>query len=369
VFFTGWAPDGKNILFASDRTGTFDSYVIQVAGGKPLGEPKLVKSDIGNINPKGFTQKGSFYYSTSKGGVNIYTADLDPETGKILAPPRKAIKRFEGSNNYPYYSPNGKFLAYISVRNSHRIICIRNLETGEDREFYLNQFNVKAARHFRWSPDCSSILAMGMNNMGRPGILRLNIQTGNITPVIPWENWKSKNTISGELSPDGKTVFNVDFNTTDDWSINNLSQIMVRDLDTGVEDELYRFDNYINISLSPDGKWLASSHPSSLKVMPAAGGEVRELYRFEGEYNNERPITWTADGKYILFSKKESGHEGWELCRIPAEGGELQTLGLETEKSFMNLSSHPGGQKIAFSTSDQTTAEFWEMKNFLPVAE
>ncbi|RLD88448.1 MAG: hypothetical protein DRJ29_17310, partial [Bacteroidetes bacterium] len=42
-YVLGWVPDGKDILFASDRTGTFDAYVIQVAGGKPLGEPKLIK--------------------------------------------------------------------------------------------------------------------------------------------------------------------------------------------------------------------------------------------------------------------------------------------------------------------------------------
>ncbi len=368
-YVLGWVPDGKDILFASDRTGTFDAYVIQVAGGKPLGEPKLIKSDIGDLTPWGFTQKGSFFYSTSKRGNNIYTADLNPETSKILASPKKAIKRFEGSNGFPYYSSDGKYLAYISVRNRQGIICIRNLETGEDREISLSQFDINRARSFRWSPDCSSILASGRDNKSGYGIFRMNVQTGNVTPIIPWENWKSTFIHSSELSPDGKTVFYVDFNTTDDWSINNLSQIMVRDLDTGAENELYRFDNYINISLSPDGKWLASSHPSSLKVMPAAGGEVRELYRFEEEYNNERPITWSADGKYILFSKKEPGHEGWELCRIPADGGELQTLGLEVEKSFMNLSSHPSGQKIAFSTSDQTTAEFWEMKNFLPATK
>ena len=362
----GWAPDGKNILFASDRTGTFAAFVIQVAEGKPQGAPKLIKSDIGNLSPRGFTQKGSFYYSTSKEGNNVYTADLDPETGKILAPPKKAIKRFEGSNYFPYYSPDGKYLAYISVRNRQSIICIHNLETGEDREFYLNQYNINRARSFRWSPDCNSILAMGRDNKNRFGIFRINVQTGNITLVIPWESWKSTFIHSCEWSRDGKAVFYVAFNTTNDWSVNNLSQIMVRDLDTGTEKELYRFDNYINISLSPDGKWLASSHPLSLKVMPVAGGEPRELYRFKEEYKNERPITWSIDGKYILFSKKEPGQDRWDLCRIPAEGGEPQRLGLEMENGFMNLSAHLNGRNIAFSSTEQTNAEFWVMENFLP---
>ncbi|MCJ7581581.1 MAG: tetratricopeptide repeat protein, partial [Candidatus Aminicenantes bacterium] len=307
----GWAPDGKNILFASDRTGTFDAFVIQVEEGKPQGAPKLIKSDVGNLTPRGFTQKGSFYYNITRGGNDVYTADFDPETGKILAPPKKAIKRFEGSNHFPSYSPDGKYLAYISLRSRQGIICIHSLETGKEREFSLSQFNIDRLRDFRWSSDCSFIFAKGRDNNVRFGIVKISVKSGDITPVIPWESWKSTFIHSVELSRDGKTVYYLDFNTMNDWSSNKFSQIMVRDLDTGAAKELYRFGSYIDISLSPDGKWLASSHPLSLKVMPAAGGDPRELYRFEKEREKkmERPITWSTDGKYILFSRKKSGQD------------------------------------------------------------
>ncbi|MFC2161319.1 tetratricopeptide repeat protein [Acidobacteriota bacterium] len=365
-YVLGWAPDGKNILFASDRTGTFDAFVIQVANGKPQSVPKVIKSDIGILTPRGFTQKGSFYYSTRKGGNNVYTADLGPEKDHSLSLPKKVIKRFEGSNFFPYYSPDGKYIAYLSIRNRRRIICIHNLETGVDREFSLTPFNIQGGRGFRWFPDGSSILARGIDTKGKHGIFRMNVHTGNITPIIPWENWRSTFIHSVELSRDGKTVFYVDFDTTNDWSYNNLSQIMVRDLDTGTEQELYRVNNYTNISLSPDGKWLASSHPKFLKVMPATGGETKDLYKFKEESNRERPITWSSDGKFILFSMKKSGQDGWELCRISAEGGDPLKLGLEMEDGFMNLSAHPDGRHIVFSTSEQANAEYWVMENFLP---
>jgi Tol biopolymer transport system component len=48
-FVLGWAPDGKRILFASDRTGVLSAWVIAVADGRPQGAPELVKSDIGRI--------------------------------------------------------------------------------------------------------------------------------------------------------------------------------------------------------------------------------------------------------------------------------------------------------------------------------
>ena len=44
-----WAPDGKRILFVSDRTGSLGAWLIEVADGKPRGAPELVKPDIGPI--------------------------------------------------------------------------------------------------------------------------------------------------------------------------------------------------------------------------------------------------------------------------------------------------------------------------------
>jgi Tol biopolymer transport system component len=158
----------------------------------------------------------------------------------------------------------------------------------------------------------------------------------------------------------------VDFDNSNGWSVNNPSKIIKRDIETGVEQNLYQFDTYINMSLSPDGKWLVTSHPKSLKVMPVFGGDPRELYTFKEEYNLGRPVTWSADGKYILFSDKEPGQDGWELCRIPAEGGESRKLGLEIKKGFDNLSVHPNNRTIAYSSNEQKDAEFWVMENFLP---
>ena len=187
----GWAPDGKNIIFASDRNGTFSLWNLQIAEGNPQGNPELVKSSMGTIEPLGFTRKGSFYYGYSKKSNNIYTAELDPETGEILAQPKKTITRFEGYNQTPNYSPDGKYLAYISRRFPLTIIpdytisklggnvlCIKSLETGKEREFFPN---LSKFCYPRWSPDGSSVIVMDMNKSGSH---QIDIQTGNVTPVL-----------------------------------------------------------------------------------------------------------------------------------------------------------------------------------------
>jgi hypothetical protein len=64
--------------------------------------------------------------------------------------------------------------------------AIRLYKKAEDKEFNLEGHNIKGARNFRWSSDCSSILVKGIDNKNRYGIFRINVQTGNFTPVIPW---------------------------------------------------------------------------------------------------------------------------------------------------------------------------------------
>jgi Tol biopolymer transport system component len=84
--------------------------------------------------------------------------------------------------------------------------------------------------------------------------------------------------------------------------------------------------------------------------------------------------TWIAGGRYILFTRVtydlEAGGETWEIVRVPVEGGEIQSLGLEMTE-FRHFSAHPDGQHIVFhSTGSQMRGpEVWVMENFLPKNE
>ena len=378
----GWAPDGENIIFASDRNGTFSFWIIQVAEGKPKGTPKLIKSGMEPIEPLGFTRKGSFYYGIPQKNNNIYIAELDSETGEILAPPKRMITRFEGYNQTPDYSPDGKYLAYISrrfpltifpdytiARVGGNVLCIRSLKTGQEREIFPDLDRLSFPR---WSPDGHSVIVMDLNQNNKSGgYYQIDTQTANVTPVLQIDD--NIGLRAHERSRDGKTIFYVRHDKKA-----NIYQILVRDLASDTEKEIYRSEDPIKISLSPDGQWLAllanffmSDKKPCLNVIPSAGGEPRELCRFEEGIDFIQagaPITWTADGKYILFAMKlpKKDDAKGELYRIPAEGGELERLGLEMNGWLINLSAHPDGQHIAFSSSEQSIAEIWVMENFLP---
>ncbi|MBL8293634.1 MAG: PD40 domain-containing protein [Bryobacterales bacterium] len=110
----GWTPDGKYILFRSNRSGSMSIWLLPMSGNKPGGEPRQLKSNVGNIQPLGFDRNGSFYYRESTGaGREVYVAELDSQTGKMVAT-KLASTRHLGEKGVAAFSSDGKALVYQS---------------------------------------------------------------------------------------------------------------------------------------------------------------------------------------------------------------------------------------------------------------
>ena len=367
-YFLGWAPDGKNILFASERTGTMDAWIIQVADGRPQEAPSLLRKNIGKIGPMGITQEGAFYYGTPGLMYDVYTTTLDPESGRIITPPEKEALPYEGFNMSPDWSPDGKYFVYISLRSGpeRNVVSVFSADDGTVRELpYELNFGYP-----RWTPDGRSILVKATVGYGG-GIYRIDAQTGEVIPLIEKEGEEYIH--SPILSHDGKSLFYIR-----EYDPEELYQILVGDLETGEEVELYRtppFDNS-TIALSPDGQSLAiamrvEEQVKVVTVMPSAGGEQREVHRFEQGGRWYVEIDWSPDGRYIYFSKGPDPDLKWELWRVPSVGGAAQNLGLIMQE-FQFLSVHPDGRRVTFASRPPQGAfqnAIWVMENFLPPLE
>jgi Tol biopolymer transport system component len=365
----GWLPDGKGILFASDRTGSLDMWFLPVSKGKAQGPPELVKSGVEQTIPMGFTQNGSFYYAQGYTMLDVYVATMDPQSGRILAPPQKAIKHFEGANSWPAYSRDGRYLAYITTRRRSfqaavfpDILCVHSLETGKEREF---RTKFKRLAGTRWSPDGQWLYVAAWDDQGM-GIYRVDAQGGEFTPIV--RTVPPAVLRRHEVSPDGNALV---YERRDDPKA--PYQILSRNLTTGEEKQIYAGDQAV-FSISPDGRWLALINVDKkkvLQVMPIGGGKPKELLRFEEDKAYWPSVEWTADGKYILFEKQPptKDKQQFALWRIPAEGGEPQELGL-VMVGFQDLSAHPDGQHLAFDSPGFTRKlpAIWVMDNFLPPA-
>jgi Tol biopolymer transport system component len=358
-----WTPDGKGVIFVSDRSGTFDAWLIQVVDGKPVGGLQLVKREVGAMHPMGFTREGSLYYGLRAHQSDVYIATIDPATGELLAPPKTAIQQFEGFNLAPAWSPDGKSLAYISLRPSPRgsrrrpVLVIRSEETGEERELHPELRLRFRQPSLRWSPDGRSILCK--NSL-------IDAQTGDVTPIVQIDPAGNVRQIDDSAwSRDGKAIFYL--RVLEDWS----TSIVMHNLETGKEEELCKgVRNAAGLAISPDGRQIAfaSADGQSLMVIPTAGGEPRELLRLQGPeaFRLGRSFESTADGGHILFRKINQSSWLRELCRIPAEGGEPQKF-MEVDGVAKHISAHPDGRRIALTYGQkEKSAEVWAMENFLP---
>jgi len=359
----GWTPDGKGLLFASNRTGSVGAWIIQVTDGQPLEQPKLVKRDIGLIRSIGVTKKGSLFYGHYTGIRNVYLADLDPTTNKVIAEPAPLSQQFVVANFAPDWSPDGKSLAYRCERISgfggprSRIISIRSLDTGKEREL------LPAMRGFyliKWSPDGQSFLLVGYDNKNRFGLHIVDAQTGNITTTVLNGYW-------GSWSGDGKAIFYA----KNDASTKSRT-LVVRDLESGEDKVLFQGLVGLSVAVSPDGEQIAFSGLSGeqyelaiLYVLSPKEGKPREIFRLKNP-EDFGSIAWSPDGRMLLFARRNFQVNKAEVWQIAVEGGQPQNIGLSTTDMISPISIHPDGRRIAFS-SGQRKAEVWVMENFLPV--
>jgi len=356
----GWAPDGKHILFSSERSGSADAWLIAVAGGKALGKPVFVKKDWGS-RPMGFTRTGSFFYAADNNVFSVQIAELDPDSGNMISPPQPAFRR--GNMESPDWSPDGRWLAAVDARKPMRAVIIRSMDTGEEREFRLGEWTIGGARSgLRWTPDGKAVV---VPESEYKNLIRIDVQTGQVTSLMPLPALVD---CSFDFSRDGNIVFYVR-----PVAPPNVNALVAHDLRSGKETVVIEKRALFAGVVSPDGQrlliatWEGESS-QVLLVMPAAGGEARELVRVGGE--KEVPFWgapwWTPDGRYVAFMKGFKGKtpNQWELWRVAAEGGEPQRIGLIPAR-FRDARLHPDGRRVAILDAE-VNFEVWVMENFLP---
>ena len=394
-----WTPDGRGLLFASDRDLPIGvgrrAWLLEIVAGRPQTDPELVKPEIGVVRGLGFGPDGSYYYCCGDLGVggwrsvnDLYLATLDPGTG-TLGPATKLVTRI-GFRTSIEWSPDGRYLAYAWwAWPQPSVLGIRSLETGEERRLQLTIRLSGTVFRPQWSRDGRSLLVVARDLRDHGGTYRIDARSGEVTLVIQdcceWGVW-----------PNDETVIFVKY-TSD--KVGELRSIVVKELDTGLEKELYQAASPVNLThlaLSPDGRLLAfvrsntEEAKTTLMVVPMAGGEPRTLVDLPPPIQDSfsRPIlalVWTPDSRHVIYAPTTVGAEPDErlvspfdaaeklmLWRVPAEGGEPEEFGELSVGIPYGLSIHPDGLQIAIAAGppagDASRAEeaIWVLENFLP---
>jgi Tol biopolymer transport system component len=376
-YLLGWSSDGKHVLFASNRTGTIGVWAIRVSEQGIHENPVLIKDNMGPMIPLGVADDDALYYGLRNDLSFIYQAELDPGSGSVIDDPKKLSLPYEGYNIDPCFSPEGDRLAYVSNRGVFRkfdkpVLCIHNLDSRENTEASLN---LKVFRQPRWSPDGSRIHVMGCVKEWEWALYSIDPQTKKVESVISPE--VDTDVYSHCWSKNGDSIYYVRAKRIAEGSTILNNRIIHRNLETGQEREIGTFQSVNSthelFGISVDGKKLffvqrdANQSTDIINVIPVTGGNPEKICILDLNKQMIMDLTWSSDGRFILFSSMDRSEGKCELMRISAEGGDPEKLGISMA-GISYVSIHPDGQQIAFSSKGSTKRppEIWVVENFLP---
>ncbi len=357
----GWTPDGKRLVFLSDRSGTRDIWAVLITEGKQQGEPELLKKDFGRDSEiLGFAPDGSLYYKNYTRLGGLYNGEVDLETGNVLVQPAQVTTRYTGPPDQLLWSPDGNSLLYIprlgNMFRKNNTLTIRSATTGEERILtprlsFINQIS--------WAPDSRSVIALGMAET-KLGIFGIDTETGKITKLA------GSNHFAPHLCPDKQTLIFMKGGPT----------IMKQNLKTGEESEVTKVaPTMTGYDLSPEGREVVFQMNHIVKIMSINGGEPRELFKDLAKNMNgwwEYNLKWTKDGNFIIARacsyQEDHGQtffKGGEIWRIPSQGGTPVRLDLVVP-NMTSFALHPDNRRFTYSVNEGAKSELWVLENFLP---
>ena len=358
----GWSSDGSHLFYA--QFGTSPSlWAVPVANGHLQGPAVALRQFNTGVQFLAMTATGTLYYRERVSGGDVYTASMDPVSGKVTSIPVPVPLTTMGA---PFvWSPDSRRLAHFG-KVPHGEIRVFSPQGGKDLRVPMQSAPVNS---LCW-PRGSNTILTNINTPATPGpnrtparfdSIRVDLTTGESQQVFP-----------------GASSFRL-WDCTDTLATNDDGDaVKVRNLQTGAETELYRLKrptaNYGMSRISPDGRAVAflellDSDTVVLLTVPTAGGPARELTRTKAfQLQNVDGHSWSHDSRYVYFFRRANANAPYELYRIPATGGPEENMGLQSME-LRDLHISPDGTKIAFNNGSFQRPEIWALDNFMPSAK
>ncbi len=337
-----WSPDGKQILYTSQRTGTLDIHVLDVESGASRQLTSDVRDDLGGRwSPDG---KWIAFISDRGGQRDVW---LMPSAGGNAV----RLTNDAAVESGLRWGEDGKSVYYMRAQNAVEIQLVP-IAGGSART--LRAWDEYAVGSARLSPDGKTVI-FDTDRVGNGDVFTLPVTGGE-----PASFGSSPRADYGaNYSPDGSQValLSTRAGTADIWVL-PASGGEARNLTSapGVE---------VDPEWSPDGTMIAfgSSRDvggSDLWVIPSAGGSPTRLTT-----GNVRPqfTQWSPDSKHLYFiGQRPGGGEGRDYFRIAAAGGRLEPLGARPGIGFARLSRD--GSRVAYSSYERG----WALVHVMPAS-
>jgi dipeptidyl aminopeptidase/acylaminoacyl peptidase len=200
-----WRNGKWSHLFLLDtRTGKYDDLFLH----KEKDVPPIA---LGSKHDYGFSPDGKEIAITMNPDTmvaistnnEIYLIELKGVTDNSAAPLKK-ISVSKGNDNQPVYSPDGKYIAYVSMKQAGHESDQQNLvlynRTSGEHKIITGDFD-RSVGQFIWSPDSKSIYFIADNEI-YSSVYKVDITSGKVNMVL-----KEHDNAEVRISPDGKKLF------------------------------------------------------------------------------------------------------------------------------------------------------------------
>jgi Tol biopolymer transport system component len=314
-----WTPDGDYIVYAKGRRNT-KLYMVHKKGG---GGAALIDApaNIKTIDPA-VSADGRYVYYSQRNGAWNYNAQLPQyQIGmydRNNAKTRNITSRY-GSAFTPTLSKDGKWMVYGSRFEDKTGLILRNMQTSEekwiaypvqrDEQESIAPLGVLPAMTF--TPDSKSILAS---------------YGGKIHKIA--------------IDGSGITEIPIDVDV-------NLELGPRLEFKYPVSDTAYQQATQIRDAVpSPDGKKLAFTVLNRLYVMDYPNGTPKRLT--SNDFTEAQPA-WSPDGSSIAFSTWSN--DGGDIYKVNITSQAVQKLST-TKGLYQNLVFNPAGDRIVLLKSN-----------------
>jgi len=312
-----WTPDGNYIVYSKGKLN-IQLYLVHRNGGggtQLISEPAALKTIDPAVSPD-----GRYIYFSRRFGPWSYNAQLpqyqlgvyDRENAKTTV-----ITSRYGSGFTPVLSPDGKWLVYGSRFEDKTGLVIRDLHTGDEKWLaYPVQRD-----------DQESIATMGV----LPGMAF----TPDSKALVASYGGKIH-----RIPIDGGAPQDIAFSA--DVQLELGPRLAFK---YPVSDSAYGLATQIrDAAPSPDGKRLAFTVLDRLYVMEYPNGKPKRLT--ENNFTEAQPV-WSKDGKFIVFVTWAP--QGGQLCRVAAAGGTPPQQLSKMAALYQNPVFDNSGERIVFT--------------------
>lgn len=395
-----WAPDGKSIVFISDRDGAENIWISDGSGEnlKQVSKGRNQAFLSPTFSPDGkwiFVSKAEeglgayqiwMYDRNGGNGIQLGKATPPPKDGEDPSPEERASRP---NKMGAVVSPDGRYVYYAQRKGGFSYNAVFPLwqierydrESGESAT--LTEAQGSAMRPVL-SPDGKKLVYATRFETGT-GLRVRELETGEerwlIFPVSrdDQESRATRDTMPGyNFTPDGSALIisiggkiqRVDFNTGKATPIPFTAKI-----EAEIAPRLhfqYRIDDSPTVkarlirwpALSPDGKRVVFSSLNRLYIMELANGKAKRL---TASAENEFMPAWSPDGKYIAYVTW-SGAEGGNIYRVSPDAAEGKAAPekISPRPAYYSQPIYsPDGSKIVYltgRTDEQLYADLHELE-------